>query len=269
MVRTRPQLIGVPYDASSSFLRGSAAAPPLIRHALWSPAGNRFTENGADLTGLTDAGDLRLSETPAEARDQIELGIGAVLASGFQPIALGGDHSITYPILRAIITQRPTLTILHLDAHGDLYDDFKGDRYSHACPFARILEDCRGVKLVQVGIRTLTPHQREQVTRFDVNCIEMRHFAAGARPAIDGPVYVSVDIDGLDPAFAPGVSHREPGGLSVRDVLTMIHQLAGPIIGADVVEYNPSQDVGGVTAAVAAKITRELAGQMMSGPAVK
>ena len=269
MVRTRPQLIGVPYDASSSFLRGSAAAPPLIRQALWSPAGNQFTENGADLTGLTDAGDLTLSERPAEAREQIEMGIGALLADGFQPIALGGDHSVTHPILRAVVTQRPTLTILHLDAHGDLYDEFEGDRYSHACPFARILEDCRGVKLVQVGIRTLTPHQREQVARFGVNCIEMRHFAAGARPAIDGPVYISVDLDGIDPAFAPGVSHREPGGLTVREVLTMIHQLAGPIIGADVVEYNPSQDIGGVTAVVAARITRELAGQMMSGPAVK
>ena len=269
MVRTRPQLIGVPYDASSSFLRGSAAAPPLIRQALWSPAGNQFTENGANLAGLTDAGDLTLSETPAEAREQIEMGIGALLADGFQPIALGGDHSVTHPILRAVVTQRPTLTILHLDAHGDLYDEFEGNRYSHACPFARILEDCPGVTLVQVGIRTLTPHQRLQVARFGVNCIEMQHFAAGARPAIDGPVYISVDLDGLDPAFAPGVSHREPGGLSVRDVLTMVHRLAGTIVGADVVEFNPQQDSSGVTAAVAAKIVREIAGQMMRGLSVR
>jgi agmatinase len=265
MMTGRPQLIGLPYDASSSFRRGSAAAPPLIRQALWSPAGNPFTENGTNLAGLTDAGDLVLSEAPAQARDQIELGIGAVLASGFQPIALGGDHSITYPILLALVTQRPRLTILHVDAHGDLYDDFEGDRFSHACPFARIMEECPGVTLVQVGIRTLTPHQREQVSKFGVNCIEMRHFAAGARPAVDGPVYLSVDLDGLDPAFAPGVSHREPGGLTVRDVITMIHQLSGPLIGADLVEYNPSQDVGGMTATVAAKIVREIAGQMMLG----
>jgi len=191
------------------------------------------------------------------------MGIGALLASGFQPIALGGDHSVTYPILRAVITQHPVLTILHVDAHGDLYDTFEGDRYSHACPFARIMEECRGVTLVQAGIRTLTPHQREQVARFGVNCIEMRQFASGARPAIDGPVYISIDIDGLDPAFAPGVSHREPGGLTVRDVVTMIHQLAGPIVGADVVEFNPSRDLDGVTAAVAAKVVRELAGQMI------
>lgn len=263
-----PQLIGLPYDASSSFLRGAAAAPPLIRQALWSPAGNNFTENGADLARLTDAGDLTLAEDPAKVRDQIEMGVGALLASGFQPIALGGDHSVTYPIMRALVTQQPVLTILHIDAHGDLYEEYEGNRLSHACPFARIMEECPGVTLVQVGIRTLTPHQREQVARFGVNCIEMRHFANGARPAIDGPVYVSVDIDGLDPAFAPGVSHREPGGLSVRDVLAMIHRLRGPVIGADVVEFNPAQDVGGLTAGAAARIVRELAGQMM-GPTVK
>jgi arginase len=265
-VTTRPQLIGLPYDASSSFLRGAAEGPPLIRQAIWSPAGNKFTENGSDLSGLTDAGDLTLSETPAKAREQIEMGIGALLAGGFQPIALGGDHSVTYPILRAVTAERPTLTILHIDAHGDLYDNFEGDRYSHACPFARILDDCPGVSLVQVGIRTLTPHQRAQIARFGVNCIEMRHFANGARPVVDGPVYISVDIDGLDPAFAPGVSHREPGGLSVRDVLTMIQQLRGLIVGADVVEFNPRQDPSGVTAVVAAKIVREIAGQMMRGP---
>jgi len=269
MPTAAPQLIGLPYDASSSFLRGAAAAPPLIRQALWSPAGNQYTENGADLTVLTDAGDVPLSEDAAKAREQIEMAIGGLLAGGFQPITLGGDHSITYPILRAVITQRPTLTILHIDAHGDVYDEFEGDRYSHACPFARILEECRGVKLVQVGIRTLTPHQREQVARFGVNCITMADFSSGARPAIDGSVYISVDIDGLDPAFAPGVSHREPGGLTVREVITMIHQLRGAIVGADVVEYNPSQDLGGVTAIAAAKIAREIAGQMLLGPTVK
>jgi len=92
----------------------------------------------------------------------------------------------------------------------------------------------------------------------------MRHFADGVRPLVEGPVYVSVDLDGIDPAFAPGVSHREPGGLSVRDVLTMIQELSGPVVGADVVEYNPGQDLGGITAPVAAKIVREIAGLMIS-----
>jgi agmatinase len=257
------QLVGIPYDASSSFLRGSAHGPPLIREALRSPAGNSFTERGADLTQLADAGDLAISQDPASARAQIEAGIASVLSKGFTPIALGGDHSITYPIMRAIAKLHRTITILHIDAHGDLYDDFEGDRFSHACPFARIMEEGLCGRLVQVGIRTLTPHQREQIARFGVETIEMQHFAGGARPAIDGPVYLSIDIDGIDPAFAPGVSHREPGGLSVRDVLSMIHALDGPIVGADVVEFNPAQDLGGVTASVAAKITREIAGSIL------
>ena len=262
-MKPRPQLIGVPYDASSSFLRGSAAAPPLIRAALHSPAGNKYTENGADLTQLADNGDVALTDDPANSRVAIQAAIELSLADGFAPIALGGDHSITYPIMRALARKHPRVTILHIDAHGDLYDQFEGDKHSHACPFARIMEEELCGRLVQVGIRTLTPHQREQIARFKVDTIEMQAFAGGARPRISGPVYVSCDIDGIDPGFAPGVSHREPGGLSVRDVLQMIHALGGPIVGADVVEFNPSQDPGGVTASVAAKITRELAGVML------
>lgn len=258
-----PQLIGIPYDASSSFLRGSAGAPPLVRQALHSPAGNNYAERGADLSKLADAGDLTLTDDAASARVMIQAGIELSLKNGFQPIALGGDHSITYPIMRAIAQAHRQVTILHIDAHGDLYDEFEGDRFSHACPFARIMDEDLCGRLVQVGIRTLTPHQRDQISRFKVDTIEMQHFAGGARPSISGPVYLSIDLDGLDPAFAPGVSHREPGGLSVRDTLSMIHALGGPIVGADVVEFNPAQDLGGVTASVAAKIVREIAGSML------
>lgn len=259
----RPTLIGIPYDASSSFLRGSAAAPPLIRQVIHSPAGNNFTELGADLSHLDDAGDLTLLEDAATARAVIQSAIEQLVSTGAAPLCLGGDHSITYPIMRAMAKHHEGLTILHIDAHGDVYDEFEGDRYSHACPFARIMEERLCRRLVQVGIRTLTPHQREQIKRFGIDCIEMQHFAGGARPRIDGPVYLSVDLDGLDPAFAPGVSHREPGGLTVRDLLTMIHGLGGPIVGADVVECNPTQDPGGITAGVAAKIAREIAGSML------
>jgi arginase len=178
----RPQLVGVPYDASSSYLRGSAAAPPLIRQALHSAAGNPFTERGADLSQLADAGDLTLPDDAANARVMIQAGIELSLQNGFQPIALGGDHSITYPIMRAIARVHPKVTILHVDAHGDLYDEFEGDRFSHACPFARIMEEGSCGRLMQVGIRTLTPHQREQIARFGVDTIEMQHFAGGARP---------------------------------------------------------------------------------------
>jgi arginase len=216
---------------------------------------------------LDDAGDLALRDGP-QSRATIEREVRLVAASGRPPILLGGDHSVTYPILRAIGPLHPGLTVLHIDAHADLYDEFEGDRYSHACPFARVMEEKLAAHLVQVGIRTLTGDQQAQAVRFGVEVIDMRAWADGARPAIGGPVYISLDLDGLDPAFAPGVSHREPGGLSVRDVLSIFSALNGPIVGADVVEYNPAQDMGGLTALVAAKFVKELSGLMRRGPAV-
>ena len=262
-----PRLLGLPYDASSSFLRGAAAAPPLIRAALFSPAGNTWSEDLTDLAGspgLSDAGDLILPET-SEARGLIEAGIATLLEGGSRPIALGGDHSVTYPVLRAVRRAHPTLTLLHCDAHPDLYDEFEGDRYSHACPFARIMEEGLCDRLIQVGIRAMTGHQREQAKRFGVEQIDMRAWAGGDRPRVEGPVYLSLDLDVLDPAFAPGVSHREPGGLSVRELLTVIQLLRGPVLGADVVEYNPRQDWGGITAGVGAKLVKEIAARMLAG----
>jgi arginase family enzyme len=106
-------------------------------------------------------------------------------------------------------------------------------------------------------------HQRDQADRFGVEVIEMSDWLAGSRPRTEGKVYLSLDLDGLDPAYAPGVSHREPGGLTTREVLDLIQRLQGDLVAADVVEYNPRQDVSGLTATVAAKIVKEVAGRMM------
>lgn len=260
-----PCIVGLPYDASSSFLRGAAKSPSLIREALHSPAGNLWTEGGIDLgeSGvLTDAGDTRLPPT-AEARTLIERAIGGILDEGRRPLALGGDHSVTYPVVRAIAARVSDLTILHVDAHPDLYDEFEGDRHSHACPFARIMEDGLAKRLVQVGIRTMNGHQRAQAARYGVEVIAMADWARGARPVVTGAVYLSVDLDGVDPAFAPGVSHREPGGLTAREVLGIVHGIEGRIVGADIVEYNPLQDTGDLTARLAAKLLKEIAGRMI------
>lgn len=264
-----PQLIGLPYDASSSHLRGAAEAPPVIREALHSPAGNSWTEDLRDLNGpggLTDAGDVPLTAASA-ARAEIEAAITRVFQGGARPLALGGDHSVTYPILRAVHRAYPRPTILHLDAHPDLYAEFEGDRYSHACPFARIMEEGLAGRLVQVGIRTMNGHQRDQADRYGVEVVDMRAWTAGIRPTVGGLVYLSIDLDVLDPAFAPGVSHREPGGLSVREVLGVVQGLSGTVIGADVVELNPRQDASGVTASVAAKLVKEVASRMIRGEA--
>jgi arginase len=261
----RPTLIGLPYDASSSFLRGPALAPARIREELHSSQSNGCSESGLRIIGqegIADVGDLVLSGS-GEARGMIESGVRALIDSDARPLSLGGDHSVTYPVLRALGPVVPGLTILQIDAHPDLYGDFEGDRYSHACPFARIMEEKLASQLVQVGIRTMNALQRAQAERFDVLVIDMRAWVAGARPHLRGPIYVSVDMDGIDPAFAPGVSHREPGGLTVREVVTMIQALPGPIVGADVVELNPTQDASGASSTVAAKLVRELASRML------
>jgi agmatinase len=264
-----PRLIGLPYDASSSFLQGAAEAPPLIREVLQSPSWNTWCEQAREVTGaggLSDAGDLVLPRT-AEARALIEAGIADLIAAGHRPLALGGDHSVTYPVMRGVSRGLSRLTILHIDAHPDLYDEFEGDRFSHACPFARIMEEGLASRLVQIGIRTMNDHQRAQAGRFDVEVIDMRAWQAGARPSVDGAVYISIDLDGLDPAFAPGVSHRDPGGLTVREVLGLVQGAGGYLVGADIVEYNPRQDLGDVTATVAAKLVKELAGRMLADAA--
>lgn len=260
-----PILVGIPFDGQSSYLRGAAEAPAKVREALACDASNRWTETGVDLgTGAyKDAGDLKFAEEDAFAA--IESGIAALIDQGKRPGSLGGDHSITYPIIKAFAPRYPGLTIVHFDAHPDLYEEFEGNRLSHACPFARIMEAGLARKLVQIGIRTINGHQRQQAQKYGVEVIEMRGLPAYRRLKVNGPLYISFDMDVLDPAFAPGISHREPGGMTVREAIAHLHAIEGEIVGADVVEFNPVCDVDGMTATVAAKIVKEILGKMIAG----
>ncbi len=261
-----PVLLGIPFDANSSWLRGAAGAPPIIRVAFGSDSANLSTETGVDLSvegAFCDAGDLNFNFGQPFAA--IEAKVGELLDHGLRPVCLGGDHSITLPIVRAFGERIPDLTILHFDAHPDLYDELEGNRLSHACPFARIMEAGAAKRLIQVGIRTMTTHQREQAKKFGVEVIEMRHLPALDRMKVDGPIYISFDMDALDPAFAPGISHREPGGMSVREAIAHLHAITGRIAGADIVEFNPAQDNTQITATVAAKVLKEILGKMIAG----
>ena len=255
-------LIGIPFDDHSSFLKGPAKAPPLIIEAFESDSANYFTE---DLMDLADHSDVCwLGNTPLQDYFDIESIIAEILKGGAIPFSIGGDHSITYPILRAMSASYPSLSILHFDAHGDLYDSLGGNRHSHASPFARIMEEGLAQALTQVGIRTLNDHQQTQVSKFGVKVIDMRNWSPDIDLNLSGPVYLSFDMDVLDPAFAPGVSHHEPGGFTTREVLRMIQKLDLNIVGLDLVEYNPDRDLNGVTAMTAAKIIKELLAKLLS-----
>lgn len=259
-------LLGVPLDANSSHLSGVALGPDAIRHALWSDSHNDYTEATIEVRSrLHDIGDVGVANTPGNEADAdlITSDVSAELAQGRSTIILGGDHSISYPILRAYRDQHPNLTVVHIDAHPDLYDNLGNNRLSHASPFARALEDGCMTSLVQLGIRTATPHQQAQAARWNVTMLSPRQLDQFAPDKLAGPVYLSIDLDGLDPSVCPGVSHHEPGGLTMRETLDIIDSLAGKIVGADVVELNPARDLVDMTAMVAAKLVKEVAGAIL------
>ena len=270
LARTRPGdlvVLGAPWEEGSSYLRGTGQAPARIRQALCSQARSLVTETGKDL-GQDDRfrllGDLTVADQEQCSR-VLEQAADRVLAAGGRLLTLGGDHSITVGLIRAFARHFPGLTLLQIDAHPDLYDEFQGDRWSHACPMARILEEGLIERLVQVGIRSMTPEQQTLADRYDVDVVDMRSWQTGALTKYDwtAPLYISLDLDGLDPAFAPGVSHPEPGGLSTRQTLEILQELPGPIVGADLVELNPMLDPQGLTAVVAGKLVKELAARLL------
>lgn len=258
-------LVGIPIDINSTFMRGPALAPARIREVLHGGATNLCTETGIDLGNTSifhDRGDIIIDED-TDWIIEIEKRISDLIAADVRVLTLGGDHAVTYPIVKAYSKKYKSLNILQLDAHPDLYDTYGGNRFAHACPFARIMEEKLAARLVQVGIRTLNPHQKHQAERFGVEIVEMRNFGPDTVPDIHKPVYISIDLDVLDPAYAPGVSHHEPGGLSTRQVIEIIHRLQTPIVGADIVEFNPKRDPTEITAMAAVKLLKEIAARMI------
>ena len=265
--RVKVGLLGVGFDANSSFRRGPAAAPTAIRAALGSESANPYSESGARVWPsdcVLDHGDLDVPDEKGSRGpiDVIERGASQALDETPRLVVLGGDHTVTYPVVRAFAAMHGRISLLHFDAHPDLYPDFEGNRFSHVCPMARILENGLVERLVQIGIRSFTPAQSDATKRHNVEVIPA--FSTGPVPALefDTPIYISIDVDALDPAFAAGVSHPEPGGLSVRQILEVVAATRAPcVVGGDVVELNPKLDRDGGTAVVAAKLVRELLGR--------
>jgi len=261
------KLIGIPFDANSSYLRGPALAPKHIRLMDKEGSANRFCEFGIEIidgVNYKDCGDIEFSKIDAVfAYKKIKETISSELEGGSKLISLGGDHSISFPVIEAFSEKYVKLNVLHLDAHADLYDNFENNPYSHASPFARLMEKSTLNSLTQVGIRTFNTHQKEQAKKFGVNVIEMKDFNMEFINALEAPLYVSLDIDVLDPAYAPGISHHEPGGMTTRQLISIIQNIKVPIVGADIVELNPNRDINNATAMVAYKLFKELASKMI------
>ncbi len=263
------KVIGIPFDDNSSFLKGPALAPPRIRLMDTEGSANAFSEGGKEIRkgiNYCDLGDISFEQKDAQSvYKRIKKVIQKELTITDKLICFGGDHSISFPIIEAFVEERyRNLHVLHLDAHGDLYDDFDNNPFSHASPFARLMEKGILSSLTQVGIRTLTTHQKEQADRFGVKVHEIKNFSYDFLDTLQGPLYISLDLDVLDPAFAPGVSHHEPGGLTTRELLKIIQSISVHTVGADIVEYNPIRDLNNMTAMVAYKLFKEIADKMLT-----
>jgi agmatinase len=259
-------ILGVPFDEKSSYLRGAAGGPAAVRAVSTGKCYCGWTELGVNLeeeTVLVDLGDVDTSGDPDRTFALTEKAVDGILAKGAVPVVLGGDHSITYPVLKAFARHHKPLDVLHFDAHPDLYDDLYGDRLSHACPFARVLDDGLAAGVVQVGVRAVTAAHRAKALKHAVRMVEMKEILDPLHLRFANPVYISFDLDVLDPAFAPGVSHPEPGGLTTRQAVQVIQALKGRIVGLDIVELNAARDPSGITAAAAFKIIKETAGRIV------
>jgi len=262
------KLIGIPYDANSSYLRGPALAPKHIRLMDEEGSANKYCEHGKEIIenqNYKDCGNIEFSEIDAAfAYKKIKETISRELEDGSKLISLGGDHSVSFPVIEAFSEKYSKLNVLHLDAHADLYDNFENNPYSHASPFARLMEKGALNSLTQVGIRTFNTHQKEQAKKFEVKVVEMKDFSFDFINSLENPLYISLDIDVLDPAYAPGISHHEPGGMNTRQLITIIQRIKVPIVGADIVELNPKRDINNATAMVAYKLFKELASKMIN-----
>lgn len=272
--------LGLPTDQNSSFMRGPAWAPPVVCAALGCCSESHFSGVEVDVvSALVEgyAGDVHLDDdctTESRERDRAEIcrAAQALTRNGAALLCVGGDQSVSFPLVEALSRRAPNLHILHFGASSNLYDS-PGNPFSHRSPFARILERGLAVRLVQLGVRTMDRHEHDQVRRFgNVEVVTVFQWPASpgllAFPA-NASLYISIGLDALDPAFAPGVSQQKPGGLSTRELLAALRSVKAPggILGGDVVEYNPMRDLGGATAMVAAEVLKELAQLICRWPA--
>ena len=276
-------VVGVPFDGGTSYRPGARFGPAAVRQASrllrpYHPASDALP---FELAQVVDAGDIACTPfSTEEAVSQIQAGADRLLAHGGQLVAVGGDHTIALPLLRATAGRHGPLALVHFDAHLDTWDTYFGQRYTHGTPFRRAWEEglLRQDRSVHVGLRgplygvsDLTDDAGmgfAQVTTDEVAELGVAAVVAGVLERVDdAPVYVSVDIDVLDPAHAPGTGTPEAGGLTSRELLRLLRGLRpATVVGGDVVEVSPAYDHAEITAVAASHVLYELVTLLAQGP---
>jgi agmatinase len=261
--------IGVPFDDATTYRPGARFGPMGIRQGsrLLRPYNQFLDTYPFDKLNACDIGDVNIM--PGYIEDTmkvIETNIFNIISKNIVPFIAGGDHSITLPILRALYKKYGKVNIIHLDSHYDFWDSYWGKKYTHGTWLRRALEEGLLKGVIQAGIRasTFSKEDLADKERLGVKSYTIRDLKYNMQNVIkeinslEGPTYISIDIDVVDPAFAPGTGTPEVGGLTSFEIIEMIRQLRiGQIIGFDVVEVSPPYDVSEITSMLAANIIYE------------
>lgn len=268
-------LLGVPYDGGTSYRTGARFGPRAVREQsslirTWNPV---LKVHPFERLRVADCGDVDVVPISIERTyEKIEARVDAVVAAGARPLCVGGDHSITLPILRSLARRHGPLGVVHFDAHPDTWDEYFGSKFFHGTPFRRAVEEgaVDPRRMIQVGIRgplygpedfAFQDQHGMEVLRIEPIKEQGVAWAAERLARLrGGPVYCSFDIDALDPAYAPATGTPEVGGLTSYEALALVRSLAGhTLVGADVVEVAPPYDgPGQITSLMAANLMFEL-----------
>ncbi|MBX2860373.1 MAG: agmatinase [Vampirovibrio sp.] len=254
-------IVGLPYDGTCSYRPGSRFAPQAIREAsygleTYSPISKKDLEN----IRFYDGGDLSF---PFGNRDEtlaiIRKNAQAVVTAGKKWVGIGGEHLVTLPAVEAYLDKYPDLAILHFDAHGDLRDDYMGEKLSHATVIRRVADRVGPERLVQIGIRSGPQEEFDWMHQHRTLLEQIEQVPIGREKLKHHPVFLTIDLDVLDPSVLPGTGTPEPGGMQFTELMSWLMAFKGlNFVGADVIELAPDYDASGVSTAVATKVLREV-----------
>ncbi|MED4015870.1 agmatinase [Sutcliffiella cohnii] len=259
-------IYGMPMDWTVSYRPGSRFGPSRIREVSigleeYSPYLDRELEE----VKYFDAGDIPLPfGNPQKSIGMIEEYIDGLMAAGKFPLGMGGEHLVSWPVMKAVAKKYPNLAIIHMDAHTDLRDDYEGEPLSHSTPIKKIADHIGPTNVYSFGIRSgmKEEFQWAKEVGMHISKFEVLEPLKEILPTLAGrPVYVTIDIDVLDPAHAPGTGTVDAGGITSRELLASIHAIANSevnVVGCDLVEVAPIYDASEQTANTASKIIREM-----------
>jgi agmatinase len=269
-------IVGVPFDGGTSYRSGARHGPREIRSqsSLIRTYSYFLKVAPFELLNVADVGDVDAPPVGIDkAYDAIERDVGRIVEAGAIPLAVGGDHSISLPLIRAVAKRRGRINLVQFDAHIDTWDDYFGGKYFHGTPFRRAIEEglIEHGRFVQVGIRgpmydekDFEFHREHGITLIDIEQVKsaggVDRTIEAMRRVLTGPTYVTFDIDSVDPAFAPGTGTPEVGGLTSHEAQRLVRGLAGlDIVGCDLVEVAPTFDgPGQITSVLAANLMFEM-----------